>query len=106
EAGAGRLSGLDAVMFVILEAADAGDDEDGRGDNVGAVSLPQLEELLAPQLLVDLPGQAVSLVHHARPASPPAQPDLRAASKIAPRPPGEKCATVREPLKSHKSTLG
>src|SRR5213075_28324 len=41
-------------------------------DKVGAVLLPQLEELLAPELLVDLPGQAVALVHHARPASPAA----------------------------------
>ena len=32
--------------------------------DVGAVSLPELEQLLAPQLLVDLPGQAVSLVDH------------------------------------------
>jgi hypothetical protein len=76
----GRLGGLDAAVLVILEAADAGDDEDGRRDEVGAVLLPQLEELLAPELLVDLPGQAVALVHHARPASPAALLELLGAS--------------------------
>ena len=86
EAGAGRLGGRGAAVLVVLEAADAGDDEHGRGDDVGAVLLPQLEELLAPQLLVDLPGQAVSLVRHARPASLACVVDLLARIDSAPGP--------------------
>src|SRR5262249_60983722 len=58
--GSDRLS-----MLEILKAADANDDEGSGGDQVGAVSLPQLEQLLTSQLLIDLPGQAVALVRHA-----------------------------------------
>ena len=43
-------------MLVVFEAADADDDQDRHGDDVGAVLLPQLEQLLAPQFLVDFPG--------------------------------------------------
>ena len=80
EADAGGLGGRDAAVLVVLEAADAGDDEHGRCDDEGAVLLPQLEELLAPQLLVDFPGQAVSLVHDARPASAPRSVDVLGAT--------------------------
>ena len=51
-------------MLVELVAADAGNDEDGSRYRVGAVRVPELEQLLAPQLLVDFPGETVSLVDH------------------------------------------
>ena len=56
EASAGRLGGQGVAMLVVFDAADADDDQGSNGNDVGAVLLPHLEQLLAPQFLVDFPG--------------------------------------------------
>ncbi len=65
--GAGRFGRQVLPVFVVLPSAHAHDDQHRRRDNVSAVLIPQLEEPLAPELLVDLPGKHVfGLVGHDR----------------------------------------
>ena len=52
--------------FQPLEPTHAGNDERDAEDEIGAVLVPQLGELLAAQLLVDLAKQRVAVVNHAR----------------------------------------
>ena len=53
ECGAGGGGFLGLPPLVAAPGADAGDDEHGERDQIDAVAIPQLLELIAPDFLVD-----------------------------------------------------
>jgi hypothetical protein len=56
---AGRLGPIGLPVFPALEAGDPDDDGQGHGNDIVAVALPQLESLVAAELLVDLTKQRI-----------------------------------------------